>query len=645
MKKITYILILILALVFIINSSVSAFDFNDNLPKDTDMHWAEESLDTLKALGVMNGYMGYTKPDDYITRGEFATIISRAFDFEAGSEDKIFVDVDKDNIFFDSINSAYKAQIAGGFDDNTFRPDNAVTREEIVLMLSRLTPSNDILPPVTFTDIARDYVYSAELSKITNDGIVGGYPDKSFRPYGKTTRAEAAKMIVNAMKKYMPSSSQSDVLEIAQSFLKGHFENSHTNVTGSALGDSEYIRHTYGKARELGYNLSNSVSDVSFEAFGQDGPFTSVTASYKVNRSINQSEKTYYGKSSIKLITANGVTSVYEHNSQIIKKEPVNLTWEVFDNPKNISTPGVNVVSPTCFRISNEKRSGNSVHDIYTENGTRLYFNSSLKKEYVDYAKASGYEIWAMYKTDFETKTASALLNSPSARKQSFEKLLEYMLTFSLDGVNFDFENMYHTDKGAYTNHVREITLMAHTLGAIVSVDVNKFEPTSLNWSMCYDRDKLGVIADYIALMAYDQYYSGGKTAGPVSGLNWTEDCIKITLNEVNNEKLILGMPYYVRCWQVRDGKAVSSESVSMMTAIKYIEENSATSSYDTKHKLTKYSWTKDDNEYVLWLEDANSIRERVILAKKYNLAGVASWRRGFETSDVWLAIKEELGI
>ncbi len=645
MKKITYVLILILSLLFIINSSVSAFDFGDNLSKDTDMHWAEENLDTLKALGVMNGYMGYTKPDDFITRGEFAAIITRAFGFASRYGEKVFADVEKDNVFFDSINSAYEAGIISGFDDNTFRPDNEITREQIVLMLSRLTPSNDILPPVTFTDIGKDYIYNAELSKITNDGIVGGYPDKSFRPYGKTTRAEAAKMIVSAMKKYMASTSQSQAIEIAKGFLEGLFNNSHTNATGSALGDSEYVRHTYEKAKELGYTLSNTVSDISFETFGQDGPFTSVTASYKVNRRINQSQKIYDGKSSIKLITTNGVTSVYEHNSRIIKKEPINLTWEVFDNPKNISTPGVNVVSPTCFRISTEKRSGNVVHDIYAENGDRLYFNSSLKKEYVDYAKDSGYEIWAMYKTDFDTKTASLLLNSPSARKQSFEKLLEYMLSFSLDGVNFDFENMYHTDKGAYTNHVREITLMAHTLGAIVSVDVNKFEPTSLNWSMCYDRDKLGIIADYMALMAYDQYYSGGKTAGPVSGLNWAEDCIKITLNEVNCEKLILGMPYYVRCWQVKDGKAVSAEAVSMMTAIKYIKENNATSSYDTKHKLTKYSWTKDDNEYVLWLEDANSIRERVKLSKKYNLAGVASWRRGFETDDVWLAIIEELGI
>jgi spore germination protein YaaH len=248
-----------------------------------------------------------------------------------------------------------------------------------------------------------------------------------------------------------------------------------------------------------------------------------------------------------------------------------------------------------------------------------------------------------MYKTDFETNTACTFLNSHAARKQAADYLTEYILKYSLDGINFDFENMYSTDRGAYTNHVKEITLMAHTLGATVSVDVNKYEPTSLNWSMCYDRDKLSEIADYIALMPYDQYYAGGKTAGPVSGLDWAEKCITLTLSEVENQKLILGMPYYVRCWQIKNGKAVSSEAVSMMTAQKYIEENSAAAEYDSKHSLTKYSWEKDGKSFVLWLENAESIRARVKLANKHNLAGVASWRRGFETADVWTAIKDEL--
>ena len=643
MKKAAHILMFFMALIFVVNTSAFAFSFGDNTVKDIDGHWSEENIGTLKAMGVMNGYMGYTKPDDIITRGEFATLIARGFGLEGSSEEQKFEDVDKEHMFFDEISAAHKAGIIDGFPDNTFRPENSVTREEIVLMLSRITPSSDAFGEVEFYDIGKDYAYTSELYKIVDDGIVTGYPDKSFRPYAKTTRAEAAKMIVAAMKEYVPSADSYTVKETAFAFTEEHFENKHSKASGSALKDSEYIEYTYKKARELGYVIENEVKNINTEEVLSDGPFASVTVTYDVTTNINDVKRSYKGKSRLRLITLRGETSVFEHETDIIKDEPINLTWEVFSNPKNISTPGVNVVSPTSFVISGKGKDEKS--NIYTENSDVLSFSSSLTKDYVDYAKSSEFDIWAMYKTDFNPQTASAFLNSASARKQGFEKLLEHMLTFSLDGVNFDFENMHHTDKGAYTNHVKEITLMAHTLGAIVSVDVTKYEPTSLNWSMCYDRDKLGGIADYMALMAYDQYYAQSKTPGPVSGLVWAEECIKTSLGEIPSEKLILGMPYYIRCWKTKNGGVVSSEAISMATANEYIEKNNAKGTYDNEHKMTKYSWTKDNHEYVLWLEDADSIRERVNLSKKYGLAGVASWRRGFETSDVWQVIREELGI
>lgn len=645
MKKIACVLIFILSVSFISYTNVSAFDFVTLTTKDTDEHWAEEASETLKALGVMNGYEGYTNPDDIVTRGEFAALVTRAFGMKSSSGTVTFADVDKNNIFFENINAASEAGIIDGFPDNTFRAGNMVTREEIVLILSRLTPSEPNVQRADFIDIGDDYAYINQLSKIVADEIVSGYPDGSFRPYSKTTRAEAASMILAAMKKYMPSANESTALTTAKSYIESHFANTHSHASGSALSDSEYIKYTYQKAASMGYSVKNTVSSVSFETFSQYGPFTVITAKYTVQRSINGSIKEYNGKSELKLITAKGVTSVFDHKSRIVKAGPINLTWEVYATPVQYETPGVNVVSPTCFRVSNEQRSGSISDAIYTESGESLYFNSTLTDSYVNYARSKNYEIWAMYKTNFDTATASAFLNSSSARKQSADYLLGYMLKYSLDGINFDFENMYANDKGAYTNHVKEITLMAHTLGATVSVDITKYEPTSLNWSMCYDRDKLGSIADYVALMAYDQYYAGGKTAGPVSGLGWTEDCIKLTLNEVENEKLLLGMPYYIRCWKVKNGKAVSSEAISMTTALQYISENSASAAYDSKHQLTKYSWNKDGADYVLWMENADSIRARVKLANGYQLAGVASWRRGFETADVWMAIKEELGI
>ena len=645
MKKTVLVLIFILCVSLITSSNTLAFDFVTLTSKDNDEHWAENATETLKALGVMNGYNGYCEPDDIITRGEFAALVTRAFGLTSKSSNQVFKDVAKDNIFFDNISAAYDAGLIDGFPDNTFRPDNMVTREEIMLMLSRLTASGDADKKINYTDIDAQYKYISQLSKISADGIINGYPDGSFRPYAKTTRAEAASMIMSAMNKYMAPGSANETLYVAHKFLTDYFSNIHNEIIGSALNDSQYIKYTYEKAKSLGYTVENQMSDLSFDSFAQKGPFTTFEATYKVKRSINGVAKTYSGKSKIKLITQNSATKVFEHNSRIIKSGPINLTWEVFTQPPKYETVGVNVVSPTCFRVSSLQRSGNAVDGLHTESGQILYFNSSLNDAYVNYARANNYEIWAMYKTDFDINTASVFLNSPAARKQSADYLMEYMLKYSLDGINFDFENMYSTDKGAYTNHVKEITLMAHTLGVTVSVDVNRYEPTSINWSMCYDRDKLSEIADYIALMAYDQYYAGGKTAGPVSGLGWAEKCITLTLGEVENQKLILGMPYYVRCWQIKNGVAVSSESISMMTAQKYIEENNAKGEYDAKHSLTKYSWEKDGKSYVLWLENADSIRARVALAKKYNLAGVASWRRGFETTDIWITIKNELGL
>ena len=108
MKKAAHILMFFMALIFVVNTSAFAFSFGDNTVKDIDGHWSEENIDTLKAMGVMNGYMGYTKPDDIITRGEFATLIARGFGLEGSSEEQKFEDVDKEHMFFDEISAAHK---------------------------------------------------------------------------------------------------------------------------------------------------------------------------------------------------------------------------------------------------------------------------------------------------------------------------------------------------------------------------------------------------------------------------------------------------------------------------------------------------------------------------------------------------------
>ncbi len=643
MKKRIILFLLIMCTVMYAPSNAFSFEFTQLVISDTDEHWSEEAISTLASLDIMNGYNGYTNPDDIITRGEFTALITRAFKLTASTNTQYFKDIDKGHIFFENVSAAHEYKIVDGFPDRTFRADNMITREEIILIISRLTADNERSSNVDFTDITDSYPYMSQLSKVMTDGIITGYPDGSFKPYGKTTRAEAATIILNAMKKYIASNSQNNAYEVAVAFLNEHFSNVHSYTIGSAKDDSEYIDYTYKKAKALGYNVANRVSYISIIENINDGPFSKITANYVVECNVNDYTKIYTGQSDIRLITQNNKTYVYEHNSRIIKQKKINLTWEIYATPPSYETAGVNVVSPTCFEISDANEYGGNQEKIYSESGKEFVFNSSLTDNYVSYAKNKGYEIWAMYKTNFNTDLTSDFLNSRYTRRQAADILLKNMLRYSLDGINFDFENMYRYDKGVYTNHVKEIAVMAHVVGATVSVDVTKYEPTSYTWSMCYDRDALAKSADYIALMAYDQYYSGSKTPGPVSGLGWTEEVIKLTLGEVPTDKLLLGMPYYIRCWQVNNGKVVKSEALSMAKAIKYVTENNAYAVYDEKFGLTKYSWTKDGKDYVLWMENAESIAKRAEICKKYALAGVASWRRGFETPDVWNALQNAL--
>ena len=639
MKKILITLLLILT-AFISQNTLA---FEQNTIKDINSHWAENEIDTLKALGVMNGYNGYSNPDSYITRGEFTALITRAFEINETQAPTQFYDVNKDHIFYEAISIASSNGIIGGFPDGSFKPEEKITREQIMLIISRITDDKSE-KTIAFKDIDKNYLYIKELAKVSGDGIISGYPDGRFKPYNNTTRAEAAKIIISSMNKYLPSLNEQAAFETAYNFLNCHFNNTDEAKAlsiGRAKKDYDYIENTYSVSKDEGYTLKNEISNINFLSANKDGPFTQYTCEYDITRTINENVKTYKGKSDIRLLERNGKCTVYEHNTRIIAPQFINLTWDVYPSvAPAYNTDGVTAVSPTSYRVA-QTSEGKSTK--ITSGTNDLYFNSELGSAYMDYARTNGYDVWAMYKTDFTLDTASKLLNSPDSRKFVNNLLIKEILTHKLDGINFDFENMYEQDRGAYTNHVREITLMAHTLGAVTSVDVNKYEPSSSTWSMCYDRDSLAKYSDYIMLMAYDQYYPAGKTPGPVAGLSWTEGCIKLTLNEVPADKLVLGMPFYVRIWETKNGRSLGTKSVSMDNALKQIKENKATSKYEARFDLVKYSWNKNGKVYMLWMEDAMSIRNKVMLAKKYSLAGVASWRRGLESKDIWAAIKDEI--
>lgn len=308
----------------------------------------------------------------------------------------------------------------------------------------------------------------------------------------------------------------------------------------------------------------------------------------------------------------------------------INLTWDYtygkvtkVDGIKPI--PGLNIISPTWFSVTDEE--GNIL-----DRGN---------KEYVKKYNDLGYEVWPLIDNSFDPSMTHEILKSSLKREEIINSILSLYLDYGFQGINIDFENVYLKDRELLTQFVRELYPLFKQHDLVVSMDVTAIS-TSENWSMSFDRKKLQETTDYLILMAYDQHPASSKVAGSVAQYSWVEKSLTRIFEEIPKEMLILAVPYYTRLWIVEEDN-ISSQAIGMETANKFIRDNKIQLEWDHVSRQFYGEMEKNNKEYQIWLEDAKSLKEKISLINKYGLAGVASWRKGFETEDIWETIAVEL--
>lgn len=314
-----------------------------------------------------------------------------------------------------------------------------------------------------------------------------------------------------------------------------------------------------------------------------------------------------------------------------IAGKKINLLWkQVFSADSiNIKTqtkkPGVNVVSPTWFHIKDAQ-------------GT---IKNTADRKYVQWAHQNGYKVWALVANPFTDKEATHLaLSNSETREKIIRELLMYANLYQLDGINVDFESLDPKTGPYFIQFLRELAPYMKAQGLVLSVDI--YVPTA--YTAFYNRKEIAKIADYVCVMTYDEHWSTSPVAGSVASADWVEAGVQRTLQEVPKEKLVMGLPFYTRVWAVKDGVLQPKpKAVSMQTAQDLIKQNNATVTWlnDDKQYLAQY--TIDGVIYSIWVEDENSIKAKLDIMNKYNLAGVASWKEGMEKDSIWNLIKAEL--
>lgn len=319
-----------------------------------------------------------------------------------------------------------------------------------------------------------------------------------------------------------------------------------------------------------------------------------------------------------------------EEYTYLTMDEPVNMVWHqvttmeanAYLGEATANMTGVNVISPTWFSITSKD---GSIMNI-------------ASPDYVAQAHEMGLKVWGLVDNFSENISTMETLSRTSSRQNLVNNLIQAALAAGLDGINIDFEYLSEDVGIHFLQFLREMSVECHKNNLVLSVD----NPVPEDFTSHYDRAEQGRVVDYVIIMGYDEHYVGSETAGSVASLPWVEKGIQDTLEEVPPQRVINAVPFYTRLWKVAAG-TLSSEAIGMDTAQNAIAENQAETYWDKTTGQNYGSYEKDGASYEIWLEDGESLAAKVQLVKKYDLAGVAAWKLGFENSSIWQVISDNL--
>lgn len=179
---------------------------------DVEQHWSKDAVNDMGSRMVISGIgNGLFSPDRDITRAEFAAIIVRGLGLKPQSGASQFSDVKQEAWYNDAIRTAHAYGLIGGFEDGTFRPNDKITREQVMVIIAKameITKLQGATPEQTPDLILQTF---ADADKVSNwakngaadsiqAGIVSGRGNNDLAPKAFVTRAEVALILKRLLK-------------------------------------------------------------------------------------------------------------------------------------------------------------------------------------------------------------------------------------------------------------------------------------------------------------------------------------------------------------------------------------------------------------------------------------------------------------
>lgn len=240
---------------------------------------------------------------------------------------------------------------------------------------------------------------------------------------------------------------------------------------------------------------------------------------------------------------------------------------------------------------------------------------------------SGGIDRWSAY------TAVSAVTN----RNRLVNNIMTNVKKYQYDGVNIDLEGLPPSAREHYTALLNELKSRLAAEGKLltVSIPAKTSDDPSNHWSGAYDYQAIGRIADLAVIMTYDEHWFGGSP-GPVASLPWVTKVMDYTVKVIPREKILMGIANYGYDWAAPGrGKAVTWKAMPALI------NQHGNVQWDNKNSVPYLVYWKGGTRHEVWFENQYSLAIKLNLVKKYDLAGIAFWRLGFEDAAFWETIRK----
>jgi cellulose synthase/poly-beta-1,6-N-acetylglucosamine synthase-like glycosyltransferase/peptidoglycan/xylan/chitin deacetylase (PgdA/CDA1 family)/spore germination protein YaaH len=226
---------------------------------------------------------------------------------------------------------------------------------------------------------------------------------------------------------------------------------------------------------------------------------------------------------------------------------------------------------------------------------------------------------------EWESAKLGRMLASPAARARVIEQLVAYLERHRFAGVSIDFEEIAAKAQPDFQRFMAELYAVLHPKNLLVSVNVPASNPT-------FDYRRLANNADYLILMAYDEHWATGPP-GPIASLPWFAKVLRARQRDVPADKTIVAIGNYAYDWQ----KGHPAEERTFEEAVLIAKESEGDIRLDPASLNPTFDYA-DDNDHVhhVWMLDAVTAFNQMVVAQPMRPRGFAMWRLGSEDPALW---------